>query len=230
MTDVLSQRGLNHERTAAGLAAARASSRHGGRPSVKTAPASRTCCHALTTPTPLSPGPRRRTRPLLSVGRAGRGRQPRMTAKVITEVAADILCVVEAEDRPALVRMNTDLRPHPRTHGRGAGRRPGPRPPRWPTASVDRPQAPGGAGDVSLWAVHRGGDRPGPGHQSCLHLSAPHWRQSLTNLSERGTDAEEEAVWPYPIACHVRTCDQSRPIRLPICGCRCPLGAMIDCC
>jgi hypothetical protein len=32
-----------------------------------------------------------------------------MTAKVITEVAADILCVVEAEDRPALVRMNTDL-------------------------------------------------------------------------------------------------------------------------
>jgi endonuclease/exonuclease/phosphatase family metal-dependent hydrolase len=33
----------------------------------------------------------------------------RMTAKVITEVAAAVLCVVEAEDRPALVRMNTDL-------------------------------------------------------------------------------------------------------------------------
>jgi endonuclease/exonuclease/phosphatase family metal-dependent hydrolase len=33
----------------------------------------------------------------------------RMTAKVIDEVAADILCVVEAEDRPALVRMNTEL-------------------------------------------------------------------------------------------------------------------------
>jgi endonuclease/exonuclease/phosphatase family metal-dependent hydrolase len=33
----------------------------------------------------------------------------RMTAKVIDEVAADILCVVEAESRPALVRMNTRL-------------------------------------------------------------------------------------------------------------------------
>jgi endonuclease/exonuclease/phosphatase family metal-dependent hydrolase len=33
----------------------------------------------------------------------------RMTAKVINEVAADILCVVEAESRPALVRMNTAL-------------------------------------------------------------------------------------------------------------------------
>jgi endonuclease/exonuclease/phosphatase family metal-dependent hydrolase len=33
----------------------------------------------------------------------------RMTAKVIDEVAADVLCVVEAEDRPALVRMNTEL-------------------------------------------------------------------------------------------------------------------------
>jgi DNA invertase Pin-like site-specific DNA recombinase len=32
VTDVLSQRGLNHERTAAGLAAARARGRHGGRP------------------------------------------------------------------------------------------------------------------------------------------------------------------------------------------------------
>jgi len=33
----------------------------------------------------------------------------RMTGKVIDEVAADILCVVEAESRPALVRMNTTL-------------------------------------------------------------------------------------------------------------------------
>jgi endonuclease/exonuclease/phosphatase family metal-dependent hydrolase len=33
----------------------------------------------------------------------------RMTAKVITEMAADILCVVEAEDRPSLVRFNEEL-------------------------------------------------------------------------------------------------------------------------
>jgi endonuclease/exonuclease/phosphatase family metal-dependent hydrolase len=33
----------------------------------------------------------------------------RMTAKVIGEVAADILCVVEAEDRPSLVRFNEEL-------------------------------------------------------------------------------------------------------------------------
>jgi endonuclease/exonuclease/phosphatase family metal-dependent hydrolase len=32
-----------------------------------------------------------------------------MTAKVIQDVAADIQCVVEAEDRPALVRFNKDL-------------------------------------------------------------------------------------------------------------------------
>jgi endonuclease/exonuclease/phosphatase family metal-dependent hydrolase len=33
----------------------------------------------------------------------------RMTARVIREVNADILCVVEAEDRPALVRFNRDM-------------------------------------------------------------------------------------------------------------------------
>jgi endonuclease/exonuclease/phosphatase family metal-dependent hydrolase len=33
----------------------------------------------------------------------------RMTAKVINEVAADVLCVVEAEDRPSLVRFNEEL-------------------------------------------------------------------------------------------------------------------------
>src|SRR5262249_32760725 len=33
----------------------------------------------------------------------------RMTAKVIDEVAADILCVVEADNRPSLVRFNEDL-------------------------------------------------------------------------------------------------------------------------
>ncbi|MFD0203770.1 MULTISPECIES: endonuclease/exonuclease/phosphatase family protein [Saccharothrix] len=33
----------------------------------------------------------------------------RMTAKVINEVAADILCLVEAEQRPSLVRFNTAL-------------------------------------------------------------------------------------------------------------------------
>jgi endonuclease/exonuclease/phosphatase family metal-dependent hydrolase len=33
----------------------------------------------------------------------------RMTARVISDVAADILAVVEAEDRPALDRFNTDL-------------------------------------------------------------------------------------------------------------------------
>lgn len=33
----------------------------------------------------------------------------RMTAKVIGEVGADILCVVEAEDRPSLVRFNEEL-------------------------------------------------------------------------------------------------------------------------
>lgn len=33
----------------------------------------------------------------------------RMTAKVITEMRADVLCVVEAEDRPSLVRFNEEL-------------------------------------------------------------------------------------------------------------------------
>jgi endonuclease/exonuclease/phosphatase family metal-dependent hydrolase len=33
----------------------------------------------------------------------------RMTAAVITEVDANVLCVVEAEDRPSLVRMNIEL-------------------------------------------------------------------------------------------------------------------------
>ena len=33
----------------------------------------------------------------------------RMTAKVINEVAADVLCMVEAEDRPSLVRFNEEL-------------------------------------------------------------------------------------------------------------------------
>src|SRR6266498_150295 len=33
----------------------------------------------------------------------------RMTAKVINEVAADVQCVVEAEDRPSLVRFNEEL-------------------------------------------------------------------------------------------------------------------------
>jgi hypothetical protein len=33
----------------------------------------------------------------------------RMTAKVIGELGADLLCVVEAEDRPSLVRFNTEL-------------------------------------------------------------------------------------------------------------------------
>jgi endonuclease/exonuclease/phosphatase family metal-dependent hydrolase len=33
----------------------------------------------------------------------------RMTARVIDEVAADVLCVVEAEDRPSLVRFNDQL-------------------------------------------------------------------------------------------------------------------------
>ena len=32
-----------------------------------------------------------------------------MTAKVITDLAADVLCVVEAEDRPSLVRFNDEL-------------------------------------------------------------------------------------------------------------------------
>jgi endonuclease/exonuclease/phosphatase family metal-dependent hydrolase len=33
----------------------------------------------------------------------------RMTARVIDEVAADVLCVVESEDRPSLVRFNEEL-------------------------------------------------------------------------------------------------------------------------
>src|SRR6478752_1016342 len=33
----------------------------------------------------------------------------RMTAKVINELAADVLCLVEAEDRPSLVRFNTEM-------------------------------------------------------------------------------------------------------------------------
>jgi len=32
-----------------------------------------------------------------------------MTSRVINEVAADVLCVVEAENRPALVQFNTEL-------------------------------------------------------------------------------------------------------------------------
>jgi hypothetical protein len=39
------------------------------------------------------------------------------------------------------------------------GRRPGPRPPRGPTLGHDRPQGPGGPGDVPLGSVHRGDDR-----------------------------------------------------------------------
>ncbi|WP_214402937.1 endonuclease/exonuclease/phosphatase family protein [Pseudonocardia lacus] len=37
----------------------------------------------------------------------------RMTARVVDDVAADVLCVVEAEDRPSLVRFNDEL-----LHGR----------------------------------------------------------------------------------------------------------------
>jgi endonuclease/exonuclease/phosphatase family metal-dependent hydrolase len=33
----------------------------------------------------------------------------RMTARVVTDIAADVLCLVEAEDRPALVQFNTEL-------------------------------------------------------------------------------------------------------------------------
>jgi hypothetical protein len=44
----------------------------------------------------------------------------RMTAKVINEVAADVLCVVEAEDRPSLVRFNADRYAH-RMLGDGTG-------------------------------------------------------------------------------------------------------------
>jgi len=33
----------------------------------------------------------------------------RMTAKVIDELAADVLCLVEAEDRPSLVRFNSEM-------------------------------------------------------------------------------------------------------------------------
>src|SRR4029078_13218242 len=32
----------------------------------------------------------------------------RMTARVIRDIGADILCVVEAEDRPSLVRLNDE--------------------------------------------------------------------------------------------------------------------------
>jgi hypothetical protein len=53
-------------------------------------------------------------------------------------------------------------RSHPRAHGRGAGGRSGPRPPRRSAVGDDRPQAPGGARDVSLWAIHSRCDRQGP--------------------------------------------------------------------
>jgi endonuclease/exonuclease/phosphatase family metal-dependent hydrolase len=40
----------------------------------------------------------------------------RMTARVIDEVAADVLCVVEAEDRPSLVRFDEELLGHRYAH------------------------------------------------------------------------------------------------------------------
>jgi hypothetical protein len=79
---------------------------------------------------------------------------------------------------------------------RWAGRRPGPRPPRRLALGAERAQAPGGSGDVLLGAVHRGGDRPGLGRQSCLHLSAPHRPPSLTNSSERGRMLERKPYAP----------------------------------
>ncbi len=41
----------------------------------------------------------------------------RMTARVITDVGADVLCMVEAENRPALVQFNTELLDNRYPHG-----------------------------------------------------------------------------------------------------------------
>ena len=70
-----------------------------------------------------------------------------------------------AEFERDLIRERTDRR---------AGRRPGPRPPRRPPLGHDRPQAPGGPGDVPLRAVHRGRDCQDPWGQPGLDLPPPH--------------------------------------------------------
>jgi predicted PurR-regulated permease PerM len=51
---------------------------------------------------------------------------------------------------------------------------PGPRSPRWPPLGAEQSQAPGGSGDVRIWAVHRGGDCHHARGQPRLDLSAPH--------------------------------------------------------
>ena len=60
-----------------------------------------------------------------------------------------------------------------------------PAPPRRLTIGYDHPQAPGGSGNVPLWAVHHGHDRQDPWGQPRLRLSAPHWRQPLTRPPHR---------------------------------------------
>ena len=82
---------------------------------------------------------------------------------------------------------------------RRAGRRPGPRPPRRPALGDDRPQTPGGAGDVPLWAVHGGGDRQGPGRQPRLDLPAPHRGQLADQLVRAVGRMLKDAGCPDPL-------------------------------
>jgi hypothetical protein len=89
-------------------------------------------------------------------------------------------------------------RPHPGADHCRAGCCSGPRLPRRPTIGAHRAQAPGGPGDVQLWAVHRGGDRQDLGGQPRLDLPAPHSRRRQPNLTVR------PKPWTLPCECALK--------------------------
>ena len=94
--------------------------------------------------------------------------------------------------RPGRVRT----RSHSGTDQRRAGGRPRPRPPRRTTFSADRSQAPGGAGDVCVRAVHGRGDRQDPRREPRLDLPPPHPHEQLINRRGVGPAMWTERVQP----------------------------------
>jgi hypothetical protein len=100
---------------------------------------------------------------------------------------------------PCVCRLGrVRTRPHPGADHCRAGCCSGPRPPRRPTIGAHRAQAPGGPGDVQLWAVHRGGDRQDLGGQPRLDLPAPHSRRRQPNLTVR------PKPWTLPCECALK--------------------------
>ena len=84
-------------------------------------------------------------------------------------------------DEQALAEFERDLIRERTTAGLAAARARGP--PRRPATGDDRPQAPGGPGDVPLWAVHGGSNRQDPWRKLGLDLPASLRRHELTKLS-----------------------------------------------